>query len=451
MRELGELLPDLREPPPGPRSRELAERLRAVESRNVTYLDDDFPIFWEEARGSNVRDADGNIYLDLTGAFGVAVCGHADGRVTRAIAEQAGRLAHGMGDVHPPVGKLELLERLADLSPWPETRTVLASTGSEAVEIALKTAALATRRPGVLAFEGGYHGLTLGALAATHRSTFRAPFRDRLYGGVAFAPFPECVSGGEGAAVSEALADVRRLLAGGAPDGAEIGAVLLEPIQGRAGVRIPPRGFLEGVVEAARQAGAVVVFDEVFTGFGRTGEWFAFQHEGAAPDLLCVGKALGGGLPLSACMGRREVMEAWPPSEGEALHTSTFLGHPTACAAGLAVLEELEARGLVARARELGGVMQRGLERGLAGVRRVWRVRGRGLLLGVEMRSSDDEPLPGAGARVAVAALARGVLVLPAGEVGHVVELAPPFVLTGEQANHGVEVLVDVIRGMDEA
>lgn len=449
MNELGELLPAVRERPPGPRSRALAARLRAAESRNVTYLDRDFPVFWEEARGSNVRDADGNVYLDLTGAFGVAVCGHGNERVTRSIAEQAGRLAHGMGDVHPPVRKLELLERLADLAPWPEARTVLASTGSEAVEIALKTALLATGRPGILAFRGGYHGLTLGALATTHRSEFRSPFRDRLYGGVAFAPFPTSASGEGQAALSEVLSDVRRLLAGGAPGGDEIGAVLVEPIQGRAGVRIPPGGFLTGVADAAREAGAVVIFDEVFTGFGRTGEWLAFRHEDVAPDLVCVGKALGGGLPLSGCLGRRDVMDAWPPSEGEALHTSTFLGHPLGCAAALAVLDELEERELVARAAGLGAEVLGWLRAGLRDVPHVREVRGRGLFLGVELGDpGSGDPLEGGGARVAAAALARGLLVLPAGDRGHVVELAPPLVLTREQAEHGVDTLVDVISGL---
>lgn len=446
MSRLGELLPELDATPPGPRSREMAERLRAVESRNVTYLADDFPVFWEEARGANVRDADGNVYLDLTGAFGVAACGHGNERIARAASDQARRLAHGMGDVHPPVKKLELLERLAALAPWPETRTVLASTGSEAVEIALKTALLATGRPGILALEGGYHGMTLGALAATHRDEFRAPFRSRLYSGVTFAPFPR----GEGADVAESLADVRRLLDGGGPGGAEIGAVIVEPIQGRAGVRIPPPGFLEGLAEAARDAGAVLIFDEVFTGFGRTGEWFAFQHEDVVPDLLCMGKALGGGFPLSGCMGAPGVMDAWPASSGEALHTSTFLGHPVACAAALAALDELEEGSLLARARELGAEMLAGLRKGLEDMEHVREVRGRGLLLAVELvRPETGEPWEGAGARVATLALGRGLLVLPAGAPGHVVEAAPPLVLTREQAGWGVRALTEVVRSLE--
>jgi 4-aminobutyrate aminotransferase/(S)-3-amino-2-methylpropionate transaminase len=223
---LGPLLPDLPVTPPGPASRALAERLRAVESRNVTHLTNEWPVFWEEARGCNVRDADGNVYLDLTGAFGVALLGHGHPGVVEAARAQAQCLIHGMGDVHPPGIKVRLMERLAALAPWPQARTVLSSTGSEAVETALKTAQVATGRPGVLAFHGSYHGLTLGALATTDRDHFRVPFGKRLYGGVAFAPFPDPLRNGKDAA-QISLDRVTELLALGAPNGDPIGAVVI--------------------------------------------------------------------------------------------------------------------------------------------------------------------------------------------------------------------------------
>jgi 4-aminobutyrate aminotransferase / (S)-3-amino-2-methylpropionate transaminase / 5-aminovalerate transaminase len=303
----------------------------------VTFLEEP-PIFWEAARGAQVVDADGNRYLDLTGAFGVAVAGHAHPRVVAALEAQARRLVHGMGDVHPPEIKVRLLERLAGLAPWAETRGFLANSGSEAVEAALKTALLATGRPGILAFEGSYHGLTLGSLATTARLAFREPFQSHLHGGVRFAPFPDALDGlaAPDEELARALDRVEEILAGGGPEGVPVGAVILEPIQGRGGVRVPLPGFVAGVVERARAAGAVVIFDEIFTGFGRTGRALrpclgaGGRGWAGGADLLCVGKALGGGLPLSACLGRREVMDAWPPSRGEALHTSTFLGHPLA-------------------------------------------------------------------------------------------------------------------------
>lgn len=441
MIDFGDLLPSLTVTPPGPASRALAARLRRTESRNVTWLTDDFPVFWTEARGANVRDADGNVYLDLTGAFGVALAGHGHPRVVRAVREQATRLVHGMGDVHPPAVKVGLLERLGALAPWEEARTVLASTGSEAVEIALKTALLATERPGILAFEGGYHGLTLGALAATARPHFRGPFETRIYRGVARAPFPVETDSGD---VERALEAVDDHLERGAPGGDPIGAVILEPVQGRAGVRIPPEGFLAGVAERAREHGALVVADEVMTGTGRCGASLASSRLGLAPDLVCLGKALGGGMPLSACLGRAEVMDAWPPSGGEAIHTSTFLGHPTACAAASAVLDLLD-EGLAGEAEKVGAELHRRLRAALTGAPGVKEVRGLGALLAVELERGDASTSAPA-VRIAEAALARGLLLLPAGDAGQVVELLPPTCLTERQTEHAVESLVSVVR-----
>ena len=444
--DLGAILPSLVVPPPGTRSRALGERLRSVESRNVTYLSEDFPIFWEEARGANVRDVDGNVYIDFTGAFGVSFAGHAHPRIQRALVEQSGLLVHGMGDVHPPALKLALLERLSALAPWEETRAVLGSSGSEAMEVALKTAELGTGRAGVVAFEGAYHGLTLGSLAVTARPDFREPFRARVHQGVYFAPYPQTKQEAE-----VALAEVQRLLSegvpmvGGQPHQA-VGAVVVEPVQGRAGVRIPPPGFLAGLAELTRDDGSLLIFDEIFTGLGRTGVIFEHEREGILPDLVCIGKALGGGLPLSACLGSREVMEAWPESGGEALHTSTFLGHPLSCATALAFLDVLEEEGLVVRSLALGERIVRRLNEALSTMTGVRQVRGRGLLIGIELGFEDGGPAAGVGARVAEAALRRGLLVLPAGGQGEVVEIAPPAVTTEPQMDFGIDCLVEAIK-----
>jgi len=442
----GSLLPDMRVPPPGPASRALADRLRAVESRNVTFVDGEWPVFWEAAAGANVRDADGNVYVDLTGGFGVALLGHAHPAVTAAIEDQARSLVHGLGDVHPTALKVRLLERLAGLAPWPDARGVLASTGSEAVEIALKTAQLATGRPGVLAFEGAYHGLTSGSLAVTWRAHFRAPFEARLYRGVAFAPFPggrprREDAGGALPSMDEALERVGRVLREGAPNGDPIGAVVVEPVQGRAGVRLAPDGFWAEVSRMAGDAGALVISDELMTGAGRCGDWLAGPRLGLEPDLVCLGKALGAGLPVSACLGPPAVMDAWPESRGEAVHTSTFLGHPLSCAAALAALEAYDSEGVGARVEALGERLRSGLSGRLSGHPGVLEVRGLGLLIGIELLAREAPA-----ARVAGAALRRGVMVLPAGEGGEVVELTPPIVLTDEQTDHAVEVLVSAIE-----
>jgi 4-aminobutyrate aminotransferase-like enzyme len=445
-RALGTLLPQLTVPPPGPASRALADRLRAVEGRNVTHLTADWPIFWEEAAGSNVRDADGNVYVDLSAGFGVALLGHSHPAVVAAVAGQAGRLVHGMGDVHPPEIRVRLLERLCALAPWADARAVLASTGSEAVEIALKTAQLATGKPGILAFASGYHGLTLGSLAATERETFRRPFARRLYGGVAFAPFPAAAASraaDQTVAAEEALGLVREALRAGAPNGDPIGAVLVEPVQGRAGARVAPPGFMAALSQSAREAGAVLIADEILTGMGRCGAMLACERVGLEPDLVCVGKALGGGLPISACIGAAQVMDAWPPSEGEALHTSTFLGHPLACAAALAALDRYGPERVLERVERSGGRLLEALSERLSRARGVADVRGLGLLLGIELDGGRGT-VPTA-ARVALGALQRGVIVLPAGDFGNVVELTPAVTLTDEQADHAVAALASAI------
>jgi 4-aminobutyrate aminotransferase-like enzyme len=416
-------LPALVTPVPGPRSRELAARLARVESRNVTCRAPE-PIFWRRARGANVWDVDGNRYVDLGAAFGVANVGHAHPRVARAVAEQADELLHGMGDVYPSAVKVELLEALARRFPGGgPARAVLASSGSDAVEIALKTAALATGRAGVVAFEGAYHGLALGALDATHRGDFRAPFTARLARATVFARFGD-------------LDDVRRA----ARECREpVGAVIVEPIQGRGGARVPPRGFLTALRALCDAQGWVLIADEVYTGFGRTGAWFACEHESVQPDLLCLGKGLASGMPISACVGRAQVMDAWPLSRGEALHTQTFLGHPPACAAALASLAVLEEEKLVARSAELGAHALESLRAAAAGLASVAEVRGRGLLIGVEC----------AGAEVASAAvsglLARGVIALPCGEEGRVISISPPLSIGREALEFALAALVEVL------
>ena len=441
----GSQLPQLRAPPPGPASRALSERLRKVESRNVTHITDRWPVFWEQAAGSNVRDADGNVFIDLTGAFGVSLLGHTSRVVVDAIGRQSELLIHGMGDIHPPTVKLELLEKLGDVTPWPDTRTILSSTGSEAVETALKTAQMVTGRPGVLAFEGGYHGLTLGSLSVTERPHFRSRFSERTYRGVAFAPFPDPIRDGPGAA-DRSLTAVRSALRRGAPNGDPIGSLIVEPVQARGGARVPPDGFMAELTSAAREAGVLIIADEIFSGLGRCGAWLASSRVGLTPDIVCVGKALGGGLPISACLAPADVMDAWPESAGEAIHTSTFLGHPLACAVATDFLEALRAQDVFESVRTEGAALLAALAERLLPLSGVRDVRGMGLLLGIEF-AGDGNRAVGAGALVAEACLSKGLIVLPAGDDGHVLELTPPLGLTETQVEYVVSTLATVIGG----
>ncbi|MEN8376849.1 MAG: aspartate aminotransferase family protein [Gemmatimonadota bacterium] len=416
---------------PGPRSRALARRLAAVECRTVTRLDPVGPIFWAAASGGRVRDADGNEFIDLTGGFGVAAAGHAHPAVAEAIARQARTLAHGLGDVQPAEAKVALLERLAELAPGDLGVTILGSAGAEAVEAALKTAVLATGRPGIVAFEGGYHGLTYGALAASGRGEFREPFERQLYGGVRLLPFPRREEG-----ASVALAAVAAVIdaAAGGPDA--IGAVLVEPVQGRGGMIDPPADFLPGLRALCDASGALLIADEIFTGFGRTGRWFAVEHAAVVPDVMTLGKALTGALPLSAAVGRAEVMEAWPASTGESLHTSTFLGNPISCAAALAHLDVIEREGLVERARALGELTAARLAEWAARWDEVDPPSGLGLMRGAHVRGEGAARIAGA---VADSALARGVILLTEGPAADTLALTPALAI--EEA--------DLIRALD--
>lgn len=443
MDAFGSRLPDLVTQVPGPRSRALGARLHAVESRNVTYLGDDFPVFWEEARGANVRDADGNVHLDLTAAFGVALLGHAAPEVVEAVRLQAGRLVHGMGDVHPPVAKVELLEALAAVLPWSEPKAVLATSGSEAVEIALKTGRLASGRSGVIAFEGGYHGLTVGALSATAREDFRSPVAERLFPGVVHLRFPGPV------AESAIIDELDRVLEAGTRAG-PVGTVIIEPVQARGGVRPVPAWFAAALMERVERHDLVLVADEIYTGLGRCGAVLACDRVGLRPDVVCLGKVLGGGVPISACVAPAGVMDAWPASEGEALHTSTFLGHPLACAAARAFLSRIEA-GLADEAERLGRRIMVGLVERLSDLvdAGTVEVRGLGLLIGVEVRDRRGGvpiPRPGAGVSIAERLLKTGVLVLPAGDSGAVVELSPPAVLNEAQLDHTIGSVAEAVR-----
>jgi 4-aminobutyrate aminotransferase/(S)-3-amino-2-methylpropionate transaminase len=405
---------------PGPRSRELALRLASVESRNVTCALPTPPIFWERASGCNVWDVDGTRYVDLSAGFGVANVGHAHPRVVAAVQAQAARLLHALGDVHPADVKVALLEALVRRFPGrAPARAVLGSSGSDAVETALKTAIVATGRAGVVAFEGAYHGLALGALDATFRPLFREPFAARLPHATRFARYGD---------PDDVLREARR---------AElpVGAVLVEPIQGRGGERIPPPGFLQELRALCDRESWLLVLDEVYTGFGRTGRWFACEEEGVVPDLLCVGKGLAGGMPHSACVGRAEVMDRWPPSQGESLHTATFLGHPPGCAAALASLAVIEEEKLVERAAETGARALAHLRAQLSGIAGVREVRGRGLLLGIECDG------PERAARACAASLARGVIALCSGDDGHVVSLTPALGIDPELLERCIAVI----------
>ena len=413
---------------------EVLRILRRYESRNVTFVEPDgsWPIVWQRARDASVWDAEGKRYLDLTAAFGVAACGHGNRRVVSAAQKQMEVLLHAMGDVHPHAGKAVLARELSRLTyeRWTgkklHGKTIFCNSGFEAVESALKTALLATGRKGVIAFEGGYHGLGYGAMTATHRAHFRLPFRKQLGQFVHFAPFP---TAGTLQATKDLIEQTLRRQS--------IGAVLVEPIQGRGGIRVAEQEFLNMLSRLCRRHGALLVLDEIYTGFGRTGKWFACEHSETVPDLICLGKALTGGFPLSACVGRADLMDAaWPASNGEAIHTSTFLGHPVGCAMALAQIKELRMRNLVDRSLKLGRLLLSWLQCDVPGLR--LEARGLGLMVGVEICHNDGAPATRLALAVIKRMLVDGFIILPEGEHANVIAFTPPLTIREKQLRQAV-------------
>jgi 4-aminobutyrate aminotransferase/(S)-3-amino-2-methylpropionate transaminase len=352
-------------------------------------------IVYREGAGSNVVDVDGNRYVDLAAGFGSLLLGHRPEGVRRRLVDQADRLMQSLGDVHPSDVKICLLERLA--ARLGGGHGILGQSGADALSAALKSAALATGRPGVVAFSGAYHGLSYGPLALCGlRQSYRAPFAAQLNPSVRFVAYPA-----EPAALEAALAAVRDELRRG-----DVGAVVFEPILGRGGVIVPPAGFAAGLAALCREHGAALVADEVWTGLGRAGEWLYSQAQGVHADLVCLGKGLGGGLPISACFGTREIMASWSRDE-EVVHTSTFAGAPLAAAAALATLDAIDAQRLIERVRRLGVAFAETLRAEFpASWPRGWEVRGAGFMLGIDLGPCGHGALA-----LSRALLARGYIV----------------------------------------
>ncbi|MBA2661645.1 MAG: aspartate aminotransferase family protein [Bradymonadaceae bacterium] len=450
----GSSLPIIKTAIPGPRSVELVDELSRTECPAITArrarrtLESGVPqdpIVWHKAKGANVEDVDGNVYVDLTAAFAVAGLGHGHPRVLAAAHAQLDQLVHAMGDVYPSDQKIAFCKRLAELTPADLQQSILGLSGSDAVEAALKTAAIHTGRPGIIAFWGGYHGLSYGALAATsYRNSFRKPFIAQLNPHVRHIPYPDLYRPPFGLAhsatpteISNAcLAHLRAMLSSPATGSEEIGALIIEPIQGRGGEVVPPSGFLAGLRALCDEFGLVLIFDEIFSGFGRTGAMFACDHECVVPDILCVGKGMAGGFPLSAAIGKPQIMASWGLSSGESIHTSTFLGNPLGCAMALAVLDVLVEENWPRRVAILGDVLLARLQKlqsrfpDLIG-----EVRGRGLMLGIDLviDPATRAPHPNLAIELMDHCRSRGYLVLPSGIHGNVLAISPPFVITDAQ------------------
>ena len=420
---------------PGPKSLELMARRTAAVARGVGTT---LPVFVERAGGGVIVDVDGNSLIDLGSGIAVVSVGNAAPRVVSRVQEQVARFTHTCFMVTPYDGYVEVCEALNRLTPGDhEKRSALFNSGAEAVENAVKIARAHTKRQAVVAFDHGYHGRTNLTMALTaknmpYKHSF-GPFAPEVYRAPMSYPFrdPEGMTGAEAAA--RALEIVEKQV--GADD---VACIVIEPVQGEGGFVVPAPGFLAALQDWCTANGAVLVADEIQSGFCRTGDWFACDHEGVVPDLVTTAKGIAGGLPLAAVTGRAEIMDA--------AHVGglggTYGGNPVACAAALGSIETMEAEDLNARARRLGEVMT-GRLRDLAGSYDViGDVRGRGAMVAVELtRPGTLEPDAAATAAVAKACHADGLVVLTCGTYGNVLRLLPPLVMPEPLLEEGLGIL----------
>ena len=451
---VGTELPLVKTEIPGPRSRELASRLAEHESPAASGISvGEVPVFWDQTRMAVVVDVDGNRYVDLTAGFCVAVAGHSNPRIVSAIAQQAARMLHSQGVMNPNEPRVRLVEKLARLAPDPLSIVHVVTTGGEAIETALKTARLYTGRHTVVAFQGGFHGKIGGALAATSQTFYREPFVSVLPG-VVHVPFPDDYRNpfGEGAGdPGELCANyLERVLTHPASGVCDVAAVVMEPVQGHSGWVVPPARFVRRVRELCTRLGILLIADEIITGFGRTGEWFALNHAGVVPDILVCGKGMASGYPISAVITTPEIARSWRAYQ----QSTTFLGNPVAAAAALASIAEVEEHSLVERSRLEGAYFKERLQAMAPRHRLVGDVRGIGMMVAIELVKDrqSKEPAPEDTKRVVAALLRRGVMCTNfGGTYRNVLKMSPPLVITREQLDVAIDAIDDSLAEVEAA
>ncbi|HJP75325.1 MAG TPA: aminotransferase class III-fold pyridoxal phosphate-dependent enzyme [Pseudonocardiaceae bacterium] len=403
------------------------------------------PVLVEHGEGVYLFDESGRRYLDFTAGIGVTSTGHCHPRVVAAAQEQVGKLIHGQYTtvMHRPL--LTLAERLGEVLPGSIDSVFFANSGSEAVEAALRLARMATGRPNIVTFQGGFHGRTVAAASLTTSGTKVRTGFGPMMAGVSIAPFPYAYHYGwdEQTATEFALRELDYLFATvTAPD--DTAAFLVEPVLGEGGYVPAPAGFLEGLRERADRHGILLVLDEVQTGYGRTGKFWGHQHYDVAPDVIITAKGLASGFPLSAIAASTELMQrARPGSQG-----GTYGGNAVACAAALATLDVIESEGLVANAAERGAQLIDGARKVGDNTAAIGDVRGLGLMVASEFTAPDGSPDPATATRAHQAAAERGLLLLTCGPFGNVVRMIPPLIVDAQQIEEGLRIWSETVESV---
>ncbi len=410
---------------PGPKAAELIARDAKAMSPSFTRA---YPFVMERGEGCWATDVDGNTFLDFTAGIAVNTTGFSHPKVVAAIEEQAKRFLHMSGTDFYYRSEIELAERLeAKILPGTPAKVFFTNSGAEAIEGAMKLARYATGRPSYVAFIGGFHGRTFGALSLTASKASQRRRFAPLLSSVFHAPFP---SASRGVTTDDSLARIEELFSTVAPP-ESVAAVFVEPIQGEGGYLVPPDDFLPRLRELTLKHGILLVADEVQCGMGRTGQLLAVEHWNVEPDIVCLAKGIASGLPLGAFIARAEQM-SWPPGS----HGSTFGGNPVACSAGLATLDLLE-EGLMANASKVGAQLQDGLREIAQAHDQVTDVRGLGLMIALEFETAEQA------GQLVQKAFERGLLLLTAG--ARAVRISPPLILDHEEAATGLEIIASAL------
>ena len=393
------------------------------------------------AQGAMLVDADGKQYIDFAGGIGVMNVGHCDAQVVEAVRRQAGELLHTCIHVGTYEPYIALCEKLVEILPHGgATKAMLVNTGAEAVENSIKIARQATGRGGVICFTGAFHGRTLLCASLTSKVDYKkgcGPFAPEIYR----LPYPRAEAGeriSEADLAARELSRFRMALKDTAAP-ASVAAVVIELVQGEGGFYVAPKAYLEGLRAICDEHGIVLIFDEVQSGFGRTGAWGAYQHFGVVPDLSTWAKSMGGGLPISAVIGKASIMDrAAPGTLG-----GTYGGNPVACAAALGAIASMESQRLNERAQAIGRTVRQRLDGAARRIAAITDVRGLGAMLAIELHDGGDTTKPGGAMVKAIseACLARGLVILPAGVLGNVIRILCPLVITDEQLARGCDIL----------
>jgi 4-aminobutyrate aminotransferase len=432
-------------PYPGPNARRIVDRMRAVEGAGPRTGGTDDPLVVAEAHGATIVDPDGNEFVDLAASFAAANLGHSHPNVVEAIRDQAGRMSH-VSSASASEPRVAFEEALLEIAPAGLDRVLLGISGADANDTALKLARSLTGRREVIAFSGGYFGRSSGVIGLNGKAAQRVRVARDADAHFLPYPYPYRWPLGRAADASEqALALVRHALEDPASGVGPVAAIVIEPIQGNGGIVIPPDGFLAGLRELCDRHGVVLVFDEIQSGFGRAGRLWASEHWGVVPDLMTVGKGIGGGMALSAVVGRHDVMGHWPPGT----HTSTFMGNAVNLAAGRAAIDVMRRDRLWERSERLGGELRTSLRADLADFPQIGEVRGLGLFIGIELVTDRDTraPDPERVTRIRRAAFERGVLVGIAGHHENVLKICPPLTIDERLLERAVGILIESIKG----